>query len=105
MDQIIGDPYNIPHPIRYIGNLISVLEKRLLGKTKGIPDRNAGKEKRRGVLLWFIVTITTCLITFLVLFAAYIINRYLGLAIEAILTCYRRSLRKEIFRPQDTAFP
>ena len=98
MDQIIGDPYNIPHPIRYIGNLISVLEKSLLGKTKGIPDRNAGKEKRRGVLLWFIVTITTCLITFLVLFAAYIINRYLGLAIEAILTCYilaARSLCKE----------
>ena len=98
MDQIIGDPYNIPHPIRYIGNLISVLEKRLLGKTKGIPDRNAGKEKRRGVLLWFIVTITTCLITFLVLFAAYIINRYLGLAIEAVLTCYilaARSLCKE----------
>ncbi|MBQ2451150.1 MAG: cobalamin biosynthesis protein, partial [Lachnospiraceae bacterium] len=32
LDMFLGDPYWLPHPIRAIGNLISWLEERLLGK-------------------------------------------------------------------------
>ena len=27
LDTIIGDPYKLPHPIRWIGSFISILEK------------------------------------------------------------------------------
>ena len=30
MDLLLGDPYWLPHPIRLIGNLIVVLDKRFL---------------------------------------------------------------------------
>ena len=36
LDRIIGDPYNIPHPIRYIGSLISFFEKKLFDMYYGI---------------------------------------------------------------------
>jgi adenosylcobinamide-phosphate synthase len=31
LDLIFGDPYRIPHPVQFIGKLISGLEKRLIG--------------------------------------------------------------------------
>ena len=37
LDLIFGDPYWMPHPVRFIGNLISILEKvirRFMPKTK-----------------------------------------------------------------------
>ena len=34
LDQIIGDPYFMPHPIRDIGRLIMVLEEKFLGDRK-----------------------------------------------------------------------
>ncbi|MFZ2679622.1 cobalamin biosynthesis protein, partial [Clostridium sp.] len=37
LDLIFGDPYWMPHPVRFIGNLISLLEKvirRFISKTK-----------------------------------------------------------------------
>ena len=29
LDLIIGDPYSFPHPVRYIGKLISMVEKQI----------------------------------------------------------------------------
>ena len=29
LDLIIGDPYSFPHPVRYIGKLISIVEKQI----------------------------------------------------------------------------
>ncbi len=98
LDQIVGDPYFLPHPIRDIGRLIMVLEKKRLGETKDVPDRDPSKEKRRGILLWFIVILTTVVFSSAILFGSYMINRYLGLAVETILTCYilaARSLCRE----------
>ena len=34
LDLLLGDPYFLPHPIRLIGKLITMLEKRLLKKEK-----------------------------------------------------------------------
>ncbi len=98
LDQIVGDPYFMPHPIRDIGKLIMFLEKKLLGETKGAENRNPGREKRRGILLWFIVIFTTVFFSTLIVIGSYLINKYLGIAVESILTCYilaARSLCKE----------
>lgn len=88
LDQVIGDPHFMPHPIRAIGKLIMILEKKLLGDTNGAVVRNPGREKRRGILLWFIVILTTVFITALIVAGSYLINKYLGVVIESILTCY-----------------
>ncbi|WP_029231686.1 adenosylcobinamide-phosphate synthase CbiB [Butyrivibrio sp. VCB2006] len=122
LDQVIGDPHCMPHPIRWIGNLIFFLEKRLLGDVTGNKDsrcieqegidegtdhqgsdrsRNYEKEKRRGILLWFAVVITVAAATFCIVYAAYSLNKYLGIAIESVLTCYilaARSLCRESMR-------
>ena len=98
LDQIVGDPHSMPHPIRAIGNLIMFLEKKLLGETNGASDRNPGREKRRGILLWFIAIFATGLLSALIVVGSYLINKYLGVVIESILTCYilaARSLCKE----------
>ena len=98
LDQFIGDPYFMPHPIRDIGRLIMVLEKKLLGETKGAENRDPQREKRRGILLWFIVILTSVFFSTLIVIGAYMINKYLGIVVESILTCYilaARSLCKE----------
>lgn len=83
MDLIIGDPYNIPHPIRLIGSLIGWLDKALLNTEKGKTS-----QRFRGFLMLIIVTGLTVTVTGAILFGAYKINKFLGIAIEAILTCY-----------------
>ncbi len=97
LDQLIGDPMNFPHPIRLIGNLIGALDRRLLGNTDR-KDRNPGSEKRKGVLLCFLVVLTTGIVTAAVTAAAYSFNRYAGIAAEAVLTCFilaAKSLKDE----------
>ena len=82
LDLIIGDPYNFPHPIRFIGNLISKTEKIL---------RNNGKKEdefKLGILLVVIVTIISTIIPIGILVISYNINIYLGLVIESIM-CYQ----------------
>ncbi len=98
LDQVIGDPHFMPHPIRAIGKLIMILEKKLLGETKGVENRNSGREKRCGILLWFIVIFTTVFFSMVIVAGSYLINKYLGVVIESILTCYilaARSLCRE----------
>ncbi|SFC55176.1 adenosylcobinamide-phosphate synthase CbiB [Butyrivibrio sp. YAB3001] len=102
LDRIIGDPYNIPHPIRLIGNLISFLDKKLLGNIENKENiqekRDLQKEKRRGILMATLVILITAIVTFIVSFGAYFINKYLGIVVEAVLTCYilaAKSLKDE----------
>lgn len=82
LDLIIGDPYNFPHPIRFIGNLISKTEKIL---------RDNGKKEdefKLGILLVVIVIIISTIIPIGILVISYNINIYLGLLIESIM-CYQ----------------
>ncbi len=98
LDLIIGDPHNFPHPIRAIGNLIAKLEKRLLGEVTGNPNRNPSLEKTKGTLLWCLVVTITVALTGAVTIGAYAIHSYIGILVEAILTCYilaAKSLYKE----------
>lgn len=91
LDAVIGDPHFMPHPVRAIGRLITYLEKKLWCEK---PD----KARRRGALLWFMVEISVVAVTLIIMIAAYMISRYLGVFAEAVLTCYilaARSLCKE----------
>ncbi len=96
LDRIIGDPHNFPHPIRLIGSLIGWMDKKLnksATKAEGDevttePETSHGKEIFLGGVTWLVVVAVTVLVTSLVLLGAYRINRWLGVAVEAILTCY-----------------
>ena len=80
IDLILGDPYTLPHPVRAIGNLISRLEKFA---RKKFPDNL----RIGGLFLVVTVLLITSGITFAILFFAYKINFWLGIAVESIM-CY-----------------
>ena len=102
MDIAIGDPHNIPHPVRWIGNLISRLDLRLLGdgpdKEPDPSKREARSEYRRGLFLVISVVLIVCAVSVTAIALPYFINVKLGIIAESILTCYllaMTSLRKE----------
>lgn len=98
LDQVIGDPHFMPHPIRAIGYLISFLEKKLLGPKVLSGKRDPQKERIKGIFLWIIVVFSVAVVTLLIVLLSYGLNRYLGIAVESVLTCYilaARSLCRE----------
>ena len=92
LDLIIGDPYSLPHPIRWIGSMISKLDKKLLGEHLS-DNRNPSLEKRKGLVLVLLVVITVGIITAALMWGSYFINPWVGVIIEAILTCYIMAAR------------
>ena len=50
LDLIIGDPYSFPHPVRFIGKLISFVEKQI--RKIATSDKAL---KIAGFFLWFVV--------------------------------------------------
>ena len=83
LDLLFGDPYWLPHPIRFIGSLIARVEKYFLGKNK---DRNEKKELWQGICMVIIVLFSTMIVTMLILSLTYYINCYLGIVVETIMT-------------------
>ncbi len=83
LDLIIGDPYDIPHPVRWIGHLIGCLDKKLLDETKSKKEKKA-----RGFLLCAIVICIPASVGAAVLIAAYRLHVIAGIAFEAVLGCY-----------------
>lgn len=79
IDLAVGDPYWLPHPVRFIGWLIkrtegflrNIIQRELLNKAsdegiKGTEDL-AVKERQAGIILMQIVVLTTFLLVFLIL--------------------------------------
>lgn len=94
LDLLIGDPYNMPHPIRAIGRYIAYLDKKLFPKV----ERAANKEFKRGILLCIIVVLTVFLVISFIIILAYSLNIVLGIITESIFTCYilaAKSLKDE----------
>ena len=76
LDRIIGDPPNWPHPVRFIGTLISKLSNWL----------NKGKaRKAKGFLLVIIVVGITFSVTIALLVSAYSIHMWVGIIVESLL--------------------
>lgn len=83
IDLIAGDPAWMPHPVRFIGFLVSRTEKFLRkavgsGVNVKVQSRMVGtQEKAAGVVLAAFVVVITALLVFTILRAAYLINFYL----------------------------
>lgn len=84
LDCIIGDPYDIPHPIRAVGNLISFAEKQA---------RKANDLKKSGAVLAVAVPLITVSITTVLLIICYKIHIAFGIIAETIITCYMLAAR------------
>ena len=116
IDFIVGDPHWIWHPIKVIGNAISKCEGFLLRDSNYYDKNNLSKnrankaafkeekmlsatqKRRRGLALVFIISGCTFLIMLVLTSLCYWINPYLGVAFEAIASCYclaGKSLYKE----------
>lgn len=80
LDAIFGDPYFKLHPIRLIGYLISFLEKVM----RRIFPKN---ERLGGAVMAIFVLIICGGVPFAILFFAYRLNYFFGIAIESVI-CY-----------------
>ncbi|MGN1318989.1 MAG: adenosylcobinamide-phosphate synthase CbiB [Lachnospirales bacterium] len=93
LDFIFGDPYFLPHPIRWMGRLISFLENKARKLSK-----NSLHLKISGFIIVIIVIFIVALVSFSLLFICYKINIYLAILVNAIMCYYAlamRSLKKE----------
>lgn len=94
IDLIVGDPHSIPHPVIFIGKLISAIEKVV---RKIFPKTVRGENVAGGVLWLLVVAISTAVPT-LLLWLCYGLNTWLGLALESIM-CWQilatKSLKDE----------
>ena len=95
LDAALGDPHGFPHPVRWIGRLISALEKFLRARFPKSPrgERTAGR-----LLALLTVLISAGAAWGLLWFSRRLLGRWAALAVETVL-CYwliaARSLRDE----------
>lgn len=94
LDLILGDPRWLPHPVIFIGKLISFFEKIY---RKIFKDNDLG-QKEAGIAMSLTVLLISGGVTLGLIVFGYYVNTILGFAIEAFL-CYQilaaRSLEKE----------
>ena len=94
IDLIVGDPHSIPHPVIFIGKLISAIEKVV---RKIFPQTVRGENLAGGVL-WLLVVVISTAVPALLLWLCYGLNTWLGLALESIM-CWQilatKSLKDE----------
>ena len=97
LDLLFGDPYWLPHPIRFIGNMISFLERKI---RNFFPD-TPGDEIAGGAVLVILVLVVSTGIPFGLLYLAGRLHPYARVALESLM-CYQliaaKSLRTESMR-------
>ncbi|MDO5538485.1 MAG: adenosylcobinamide-phosphate synthase CbiB [Eubacteriales bacterium] len=106
IDLILGDPRWLYHPIRLVGNLISLLEG-ILRRIFGIPageGKSPKKEFAAGVILAVLVILVSAGVPLILLVLAQWVHPYLRLVLESIW-CWQllaaRSLRDESMKVFD----
>ena len=78
LDLIFGDPYSFPHPVKFIGNMITRLEKLFFATSiTKILSR---------YITFLLVVVTTYCATVLLINISYSLNSYLGIAVEILLS-------------------
>lgn len=79
MDLVFGDPYWFPHPVRFIGKLISKTEKFIRKHAKSEESL-----KYWGILMWLVPVVTTAIVTtFIVKIASF--NKYVEIFVSAFI--------------------
>ena len=100
IDLILGDPHSIPHPVVFIGKLISAMEKL----ARKIFPKTVKGENFAGGVLWFVVVAVSTAVPALLLWLCYGISVWLGLAIESVM-CWQilatKSLKDESMKVYD----
>lgn len=101
LDLIFGDPYWLPHPIRFIGSLIGKTEKLVRKHVKNTPSSLI----YGGAILVILVLIISTAIPFLMLYFLYQYLPWLGFIVESIM-CYQilatKCLKVESMRVYDS---
>ncbi|MGL5257719.1 MAG: adenosylcobinamide-phosphate synthase CbiB [Proteocatella sp.] len=84
IDGILGDPYNFPHPVKYIGKLIRLIEG-IIRKT----CHTSKTKKLGGLFLFIITTFTSAAIVYLLVELSFKFNFYVGFVVQSIVmyTC------------------
>ena len=90
LDLIIGDPHGLYHPIRLVGNLIALLERRMNRKTD-----SSNRQMVMGWLMALIVIILSSGIPLLLLLLAYRIHPVCRLILETIM-CWQLLATKSL---------
>ncbi|MBD3315611.1 MAG: cobalamin biosynthesis protein CobD [Chitinivibrionales bacterium] len=88
LDFLLGDPRWLPHPVRWIGSLIALLEKLLHPSY-----RSRAREFISGMMLCALVLAITAGTGFLLVESARLLSPYAVLAVEAIIGFYCLSAR------------
>ncbi len=81
IDLLLGDPHSIPHPVVFIGKLISLLEKKL---RRVFPATVSG-ERTAGAVLWILVAAVSTLVPWLLLRFFGWISPWLRFAAESLM--------------------
>lgn len=100
LDALLGDPYDFPHIIRFVGTLIARSEAAL---RRVFPATRAG-ERLAGVMLVLVVVGVSCGAVLIVLGLANRLSPWLGLAVETLLSYQllaARQLRIEALKVRD----
>ena len=82
LDCIIGDPEFLPHPVRWMGNFISFLDKKLY------KEASINLMRFRGFILVLIVLVFTGGISIFLLVISYNLHIVLGLIVESVMCVY-----------------
>lgn len=100
LDLIFGDPYWMPHPVRFIGNLISIVEKVI----RRLMPKNKRGEYLGGIIFTISIVAISTVIPLLIILIARSINIYLALVLESFM-CYQilatKSLKVESMKVYD----
>lgn len=80
LDLILGDPYWLPHPIRYIGKLIHSLEQSLLK-----PEDTPENQKAKGLVLTLATVGCVFLFYFALMHVAALIHPKVAFVVEVLV--------------------
>lgn len=100
IDLAVGDPRWLYHPVRVIGNMITLFEKVL---RKCFPNSQTG-ERAAGVILVILTVTVSTAVPFFILSLAFRIHEWLGFVLETLM-CYQllatRALKDESMKVYD----
>ncbi len=89
LDALLGDPYRLPHPIRWMGRLIAWLEKALRPR---FPKTVKGEQTGGTVMVLLVLTVTVWCTTFL-LYTCKKFSFWLWWAVSTVICYYMLAAR------------